>query len=165
MNIVNSVVKNHAIGIDHIAIAVNDLEEAIAFYEKFGFIVSDRLTIKGKKSGMISAVMEVASLKFVLLQGTDRISQITKFIEDYGPGPQHIAIEVSDINSVCDVFESEGIKFSTNLITGSGLKQRFTERCTNSGVMIELIERNEEFGFSESSVNDLFEQLEAADAI
>ena len=85
-------------------------------------------------------------------------------VNEYGPGPQHIAIEVDNVEGVCKELESEGLTFSTQIIKGSDLIQRFTVRCPNSGVMIEFIERNEEEGFSEKNVEDLFRQLEASDS-
>ena len=156
--------SSHAKRIDHVAIAVKNLEESIRYFSLMGFEVTDRMTTQGDHSGMISAVMEAGNIKFVLLEGTDEQSQITRFIDQYGPGPQHIAIEVENIEDVCKEIEEEGINFSTQVIKGPGLTQRFTARCQNSGVMVEFIERNEEEGFSEQNVSDLFKQLEAGNA-
>ncbi|NGO90586.1 MAG: glyoxalase [Halomonas sp.] len=147
--------KHKAQKIDHVAIAVLDLEQAIGYYSMIGFSLIDRMTTTGARSAMNSAVMEAGPIKFVLLEGADENSQITRFINEYGPGPQHIAIEVDNVEGVCKELESEGLTFSTQIIKGSDLIQRFTVRCPNSGVMIEFIERNEEEGFSEKNVEDL----------
>ncbi|WLQ11606.1 VOC family protein [Hahella aquimaris] len=156
--------RHKAKKIDHVAIAVLDLEQAIGYFSMMGFTLSDRMTTTGAHSAMHSAVMEAGPIKFVLLEGANEASQITRFINEYGPGPQHIAIEVEDVESLCKELETQGLDFSTKTIKGPDLIQRFTVRCPNSGVMIEFIERNEEEGFSEQNVEDLFRQLEASDA-
>src|SRR5690348_1361554 len=81
--------------IDHIAFAVRDLEEGIRFFtEMLGFELIQRRTITGKKTGMISAELEHGPIKFVLCQGTEPESQVSKLIENYGPGVGHIALAV-----------------------------------------------------------------------
>ncbi len=157
-------IAEYARKIDHVAIAVRDLEKSIIFYARLGFALTERMTTRGSESGMVSAVMMAGPVKFVLLQGTDENSQITRFINEFGPGAQHIAIEVENCEAVCDALESNGLPFNTKIIKGPGLTQRFTQRCPESGVMLEFIERNETTeGFSEQNVSDLFKQLEDND--
>lgn len=147
--------------IDHVAIAVTNLEESIAFYHQMlGFEVTERRETKGKHSAMISAVMKAGPITFVLLQGTTPDSQVTKFVEHYGPGVQHIAIGVTNLPELVDDLRAAGVEFDTNIIEGGGLRQIFTKRDKGSGMMYEIIER---LGgdFSDESVQSLFEQLEA----
>src|ERR1700743_3121244 len=83
--------------IDHIAIAVVDLESAVQFYsEVLGFRLVRRLHINGKKTGMRSAEMEYEGLKFVLCQGTEPESQVSRLVSNFGPGVAHIALQVDD---------------------------------------------------------------------
>jgi len=150
--------------IDHVAIAVLDLEKAIQFYTGiFSFEVVERRTTKGKKSGMISAVLAGNDYTLVLVQGDSPASQVSRYIEKYGPGVQHMAFEVEDIESIAKKLKEKGFEFITDVITAPGLKQIFSCRDANSGMMIELIERNQNYGFDDSNVNQLFEALENSD--
>jgi len=153
----------HAKAVDHIAIAVHDLEEAIKLYsEKFGYQLFERRRTEGKVTAMISAVMKAGPITIVLLQGTSEESQVSKYVKHYGPGVQHIAIEVDDLPVVTDELTAAGVQFDTSIISAPGLRQIFTHRDANSGMMYELIQR---MGgdFSDESVKNLFEQLEAKD--
>lgn len=151
--------------IDHIAIAVIDLEEAVRFYsETLGFELLNRREIRGKKSGMKSAEMGLNGIVFVLCQGTEPESQVSRLIEHHGPCVAHIAIEVENIDSQVEALRGNGLKFDTSVIRGSGLSQAFSSRCQNSGLTFEFIERNGEANFLEENVQSLFDQLEEADA-
>jgi methylmalonyl-CoA epimerase len=153
----------YARSVDHIAIAVNDLEQSIDFYSKvLGFQLHERRRTEGKATAMVSAVMKAGPITVVLLQGTSAESQVSKYVEHYGPGVQHIAIEVENLPQVAEDLKKAGLEFDTTIISSPGLRQIFTHRETNSGMMFELIER---MGgdFSDESVQNLFEQLERKD--
>ncbi len=151
-------------GIDHIALAVRDLEETLTFFtEVLGFKLNQRRRIAGEKSGMISAEVQYHDIKFVICQGTEPASQVSRLIEHHGPGVAHIALAVSNAEDVMKNLESKGMQFDTSLIRGPGLTQVFSSRDINSGLSFEFIERNGEAGFLEGNVNDLFLQLEKND--
>ena len=77
----------HATAIDHIAIAVPDLEKSIDFFTTMlGFELYERRKTEGEQTAMISAVLKAGPLTFVLLQGTSPKSQVSRFIEHFGPG-------------------------------------------------------------------------------
>ncbi|MCB1036843.1 MAG: VOC family protein, partial [Acidobacteria bacterium] len=115
-----SILAEKALGVDHIAIAVPDLESSIEFYSKvLGFHLKERRETKGRKTAMVSAVLEAGPLTFVLVQGTTPESQVSRFIEHYGPGVQHIAIGVSDLPEVAARLKDAGLAFDTTVIEGS----------------------------------------------
>ncbi|MEQ2352297.1 VOC family protein [Pseudoalteromonas piscicida] len=150
--------------IDHVAIAVKDMDEALFFYQGIlNFKLLERREIKGAFSGMKSAELTVGNFSVVLVQGTGPESQVCKYIDEYGPGVQHVAITVEDIEEVARVLTEQGLEFSTNIIKGKGLLQIFTKREKNSGMMYEFIQREEtETGFEEGNIQELFNQLESA---
>lgn len=155
----------HARSIDHVAIAVRDLEEAIAWYRDIlGFEVVERRETKGKVTAMVSAVMKAGEVTIVLLQGTTEESQVSRYVASYGPGVQHLAVEVDDLEQVVEKLEAAGIEFETPIIRGSGLTQIFTRREKVSGMMFEIIQRGGTGGFSDQSVQQLFEELEKNDS-
>ncbi len=152
-------------GIDHLALAVRDVDAAERFFvDVLGFELVARRTITGRNSGMISAEVIHNGLKFVLCQGTEPESQVSRLIEAYGPGVAHIALAVDDTEQVRDALLEKGVVFDTSLIRGPGLTQVFTQRDTNSGLSFEFIERNGEDGFLDDSISELFTQLEQSGA-
>lgn len=151
--------------IDHIAIAVRDLDAAIQFFtEVLNFTLQRRLTIRGSRTGMNSAEMIHGEIKFVLCQGTEPESVISRLVNDYGPGLAHIALAVDDVHKATDILRENGAAFNTSVIEGPGLRQVFTRRDANSGLSFEFTERTSEEGFLEENVKDLFEQLENSDS-
>ena len=161
----SSILARYATGIDHVAIAVPDLETSIEFYSKvLGFELVERRRTEGTATAMVSAVMKVGPLTFVLIQGTSPQSQVSRFIEHYGPGVQHIAISVENIEEVASGLKESGMEFDTTIIRSPGLQQIFTHRDAGSGLMIEFIDRSGKGDFSDQSVQELFSQLEAKDS-
>lgn len=151
--------------IDHIAIAVHDVEEAVVFFrDVLGFTLERRLAVKGKRTGMNSAEMKHGGIKFVLCQGTEPESQVSRLVTNYGPGVAHIALSVEEIHDAAEKLRGFGATFETSIIEGPGLRQVFTRRDSNSGLSFEFIERTSEDGFLEENVQNLFEQLEKSGA-
>lgn len=157
--------KKLFLNIDHIAIAVHELEAAICFFvDTLGFELVCRRKIAGDSTGMIAADLNYNSIKFVLLQGTEPESQVSKLITNFGPGIAHIALAVDNISETVDQLVEHGLKFDTTIISGAGLKQIFTSRDFNSGLSFEFIERSGEENFLDQNVQELFSQLEKKDA-
>ncbi|MBA3486170.1 MAG: VOC family protein [Lysobacter sp.] len=157
--------SNIFLRIDHLAIAVHSLEDAIVFYrDTLKLQLVERREIKGQSTGMRSAVMSAGNFQIVLIEGTSPESQINRYIEKYGPGVQHVAFEVSNIEASRLALADGGLEFSTNVLEAPGLRQTFSKRDHVSGMMFELIERTGEVGFTDSNTTRLFEELESADA-
>jgi len=151
------------IKIDHIAIAVRDIEEATSFYrDTMGLELVATPEIRSGNTGMKSAVLKAAEDAFsvVLVQGTEPESQVCRFIEKYGVGVQHPAFEVDCIESAMEKLSNSGVEFATGIIVGEGVRQIFTRVIPHSGFFIELIERNGEKNFIKTSITTLFEQLD-----
>jgi len=156
-----SVLGRSAMGIDHVAIAVRELEPAIAYYrDVLGFELEERRQISGRISGMDSAVMKAGGVKFVLVQGDSPESNVSRYIAAYGPGVQHVAIEVPDPEEAFDDLQRRGAELLTGIIHGPGLDQIFTKREPNSGIQLEVIARAENEGFDPRNVQELFEAME-----
>ncbi len=150
----------YAVSIDHVAIAVRNLEESIKFYiEVLGMELKERRRTEGKQTAMISAVLKAGPITVVLLEGTSPESQVSRFVEHFGPGVQHLAIGVQNLPQMAAEFKASWFEFDTTFISSPGLRQIFSKRDVASGTMFEFIER---MGgdFSDQSVQQLFEQLE-----
>jgi methylmalonyl-CoA epimerase len=152
--------------IDHIAIAVKNIDEALFLYQDiFGFSLLKRREIFGAFSGMKSAELDAGGFSIVLVQGTSAESQVSRYIEEYGSGVQHVAIEVDDVELLSATLKESGVEFATNIIRGEGLVQIFTQREENSGMMFEFIQRkNQTKEFEAGNIQKLFEQLEENNA-
>ncbi|MCK1353282.1 MULTISPECIES: VOC family protein [unclassified Bradyrhizobium] len=148
-------------GIDHIAIAVLDLEASIEFFrDVLGFELKCRFHIKGRATGMLSAELETRGIRFVLCQGTEPTSQVSELVRHHGVGVAHIALEVDDVDAAVEALKSRGLGFDTRVIRGPGLTQAFSSRSIETGLSFEIIHRGGETGFLESNVQQLFDQLE-----
>jgi methylmalonyl-CoA/ethylmalonyl-CoA epimerase len=151
--------------IDHIAIAVKDLDAGIEFFSNvLGFTLNRRRIVQGQRTGMVSAEMEHNNIKFVLCQGTESESQVSRLITNFGPGVAHIALNVTDVQAAADELSLHGMDFDTTVIKGSGLQQVFSSRDSNTGLSFEFIERCGEEDFLEENVQELFAQLEKSGA-
>lgn len=152
--------------IDHIAIAVKDIDEALFLYQDiFGFSLLKRRSVEGVFSGMKSAELDAGGFSIVLVQGSGPESQVSRYIEEYGPGVQHIAIEVDNVEALTETLKESGVEFATSVIRGEGIIQIFTQRESNTGMMIEFIQRVKGTqGFEAGNIQQLFEQLEENDA-
>lgn len=151
------------IGIDHVAIAVSDLEQGIDWYtQKLGFRLVERRETRGEHTSMVSAVVRAGSAVVVLIQGTSPESQVSRFIEHFGPGVQHLALAVTDMDEAMARLTQAGGGTDTPMIVNEGLRQSFLRRDIGSGVRIELIE-SRGGRFSDESVEQLFRAFESGD--
>ena len=151
---------DQVVGLDHIAVAVPDLEKAISWYRSgLGFRLVERRTTKGKSTSMISAVLQAGQAIVVLVQGVETDSQVSQFIREFGPGIQHVAFTVKDLDAaLAGVFSADGAA-DTPVLTDVGIRQVFLHRDSQTGVRIELIERNGG-EFTDESVRRLFLSME-----
>lgn len=164
---------SQAIGIDHITLCVESLDAAEFLFTKvLGFeVLWSARDVGSDRSSMDTVVVQRGNARVALMQGRDKTmqSQINEFIEKYGQGVQHFALEVVDIDAACCEWEARGVKFSGPVKEGRDgfgpLKQRFTYPLfPASGLFIELIQR--EHGgekaktFVRSTVESLYKDIE-----
>ncbi len=160
-------------GIDHITLCVENLAEAEFLFTKIlGFeVIWSARDVGSDKSSMDTVVVQRGAAKIALMQGRDKAmkSQITEFIEKYGQGVQHFALEVDDIQAVSREWEAHGVKFSVPLKEGRDgfgpLKQRFTYPLFPAGgLFIELTQRThgaeKAKTFVRSTVEALYKDIE-----
>lgn len=153
----------NVVAVDHIAVAVTDLDAAIAWVTSaLGCSVQEERQTVGKHSGMRSAVVCLGALTLVLVQGTEAGSQVSEFVDRKGCGVQHIALRVQSIAQAVESLQARGVAFATPVLRDeqAGLAQIFTLRDPATGLMVEFIERGAGSGFSDSNVTRLFETLE-----
>lgn len=150
------------LGVDHIALAVTDIEASLQSYAALGFRLLEQSEVHGHHSGMRYATLKSKEATLVLVQGTSPDSQVSRFIEACGSGMHHIAFSVSDLDEALQRAAQAGIAADTPIMADDGIRQAFLHRDANTGVRIELIERRDA-PFSEQNVEGLFRALEAQD--
>lgn len=158
---VSRAIAKHARCIDHVALAVPDLDSAADWYGNIlGFTVEEEKVTQGAQSSMRSRVVRAGGSTIALCQGTSPESSVSRFIQAFGPGVQHVAILVEDIEAVVADLTAQGVAFDTPVIVGAKLKQAFTHRDTASGMVYELVQRDEYGGFQDTNVQQLWDSLE-----
>jgi methylmalonyl-CoA/ethylmalonyl-CoA epimerase len=95
--------------IEHIGIAVRDLDEAISYYQdKLGLECYAVEEIADQK--VKTAFFKVGDTKIELLESTDPEGPIGKFVEKKGPGVHHLAFAVPNVNKALSEAESNGVQ-------------------------------------------------------
>ncbi len=125
--------------IEHIGIAVNDLESAISIYEKLFGVPCYKQEEVGSE-GIKTAFFRNGPNKIELLEATNPESPIAKFIAKKGEGMHHIAFEVDDILLEIDRLREEGFVI-LNEIPKKGADNKlvvFLHPKGTNGVLIEL---------------------------
>ena len=85
-------------GIHHVAVAVRDLDEAIATYGRlFGAELEHRDTMS--EQGVEAAAVRVGESRIELLAATDDDTPVGRFLAKRGPGMHHVAYEVDDLEA------------------------------------------------------------------
>jgi methylmalonyl-CoA/ethylmalonyl-CoA epimerase len=127
--------------IEHIGLAVANLENAIAFYEKIlGLTCYNIEEVADQK--VRTAFFMVGQTKIELLESTDPEGPVGKFIEKKGEGIHHIAFSVEKIEDYLAYAEEMGVKLIDRSPRkgAEGLDIAFLHPKSTAGVLIELCE-------------------------
>jgi methylmalonyl-CoA epimerase len=93
--------------IDHVAIAVPDLDEAISYYEQtFGATVDHREVVAS--DGVEEALLKVADSYIQLLTPTNEESPVAKYLAKKGPGLHHVGYRVTDCGAALQSVKDHG---------------------------------------------------------
>ncbi|MGM0607746.1 MAG: methylmalonyl-CoA epimerase [Candidatus Muiribacteriota bacterium] len=124
--------------IDHVGIAVKDIEEAKKVYEAAGLKLEHKEEIDGMKVGFLPA----GESSIELLQPVDEDSPIGKFISKKGEGIHHIAFNVKNLTQKLKSMEDKGYRLidKTPREGAHGKKIAFIHPKSTNGVLMELCE-------------------------
>lgn len=125
--------------IEHIGIAVKNIEEANKVYERL-LGVAHYKTERVESEGVATSFFKCGESKIELLEGTNDDSPISKFIEKRGEGIHHIAFAVTDIKAEVKRLEKEGFRVlnSAPKKGADGKWVVFLHPKSSHGVLVEL---------------------------
>jgi methylmalonyl-CoA/ethylmalonyl-CoA epimerase len=126
--------------IDHVAIAVADIDQALAKYrEVLGLVGQEREVVASQKTEAALIPIGDSNIELISPKGNEGLQ---KFLEKRGPGLHHIAIEVEGIESALALLKSLGVPLidETPRHGARGHKVAFIHPKATGGVLIELVE-------------------------
>lgn len=132
-------------GIDHIGMAVNDLDEAIKRYETlFGMrcVHVEENAEQGVKEAMMSIGPDPANGRLQLLAPLTPSSPIARFLSQSGPGVQQIAWTVDDIEKTSAELRERGVRllYEQPRSGTAGSRINFVHPRDAGGILVELVE-------------------------
>jgi methylmalonyl-CoA epimerase len=129
-------------GIHHLGVAVSDLDEAVARYQRlFGAELEERETVADQ--GVEAVSMRVGSGRVELLGSLGPETPVGKFLASRGPGMHHVAFEVDDVATELERLAADGAELiDEEPRRGAfGLEVAFVHPNATGGVLAELVSR------------------------
>lgn len=127
--------------IDHIGVAVDDLDEAIELYrDRFGMPLQHRETVE--QFGVEAVLLGVGDSHVELLRPVAADSGVGRFLERHGPGMHHVAYRTDDIDSALESARAAGIRLIDER-PRTGIRSSrvaFMHPKSTGGVLMELVE-------------------------
>ena len=126
------------IKINHIAIAVNNIEESLAFWQDaLGLSLSHVEDVPSQKA--MVAFIPTGDSEVELVRPTDATTGVAKFLKDRGPGMHHLCLEVDDIDGMLEQLKQKGVRLINETAQVlPGRKMAFIHPKSANGVLVEL---------------------------
>ncbi len=127
-------------GIHHLGVAVEDLDEAVATYERlFGAEVEHRETVPDQ--GVEAALLRIGADRVELLASLGAETPVGKFLAKRGPGMHHVAYEVEDVGEALRELSAEGAELIDEHPRQGlfGLEVAFVHPDAVHGVLAEVV--------------------------
>lgn len=127
--------------IDHIAVAVENLDEALRFWKDSLGLECIEIEIV-QEQGVRVAKLDAGNTHIELLEALSPESPVGKFISQKGPGLHHICFAVNDINLELNTLDSKSVRLIDQKpkIGAGGAKIAFVHPKASGGVLMELSE-------------------------
>jgi methylmalonyl-CoA/ethylmalonyl-CoA epimerase len=131
--------------VDHVGIAVPDLDAAIAFHRDiFGLEVSHEEVNEeqGVREAMLRAPGDTTGAAVQLLAPSRPDSTIAKFLDRSGPGLQQLAFRVTDVAAACEALRAKGLRvlFEEPKRGTANSRVNFVHPKDAGGVLVELVQ-------------------------
>ena len=127
--------------IDHIGIAVEDLDGALALFEQtFGMPMVHRETVE--EQGVEAALLDIGENHVELLQPLGPDTPVGKFLAKKGPGIHHVAYQVTDVEAALSQLKAEGLQLIDEA-PRTGIRNSrvaFLHPRASGGVLTEIVQ-------------------------
>ena len=127
--------------IDHIGVAVEDLDESIAVYrDRLGMREQHRETVE--EFGVEAALLEIGDAHVELLTPIQPDSAVARFLEKNGPGMHHVAYRTADIDAALERMSKAGVRMIDEQAR-TGIRDSrvaFVHPKSTGGVLTEIVE-------------------------
>jgi methylmalonyl-CoA/ethylmalonyl-CoA epimerase len=130
--------------LDHIGIAVGDLEAALAFYrDALGLEIEAPVEVASQR--VRARFIPVGGPALELLEATAADSPIAKFVSTRGPGLHHITLRVDDLEAALASLKARGVRLIDEIPRegAHGSRVAFVHPSAAHGVLVELLETRE----------------------
>lgn len=131
--------------IDHIGVAVEDLDVAVALYrDSYQLTVAHREVVS--EQGVEAVLLDVGEGHVELLCPLDADTPVGKFLQSRGPGLHHVAYQVSDIDQTLQQLKAAGIRLidSEPRIGIRSSRVAFLHPRASGGVLTEIVQPAQE---------------------
>jgi methylmalonyl-CoA epimerase len=131
--------------IDHIGVAVEDLDAAIALYERdLGMALVHRETVDSQ--GVEAVLLDVGENHVELLRPLSSETPVGKFLAKRGPGLHHVAYQVTDIEAVLEQLRARGVRLidETPRVGIRNSSVAFLHPSASGGVLTEIVQPSKE---------------------
>lgn len=127
-------------GIHHLGVAVHDLDDALATYQRsFGAVLEHRARVEDQ--GVDAAAVLIGSGRVELLEPLGEDTPVGRFVAQRGPGMHHVAYEVEDVRSALEALSAEGVELIDEEPREGlfGLQVAFVHPDAVHGVLTEVV--------------------------
>ena len=127
--------------VDHIGVAVEDLDAAIALHEEtYGMAVAHREVVE--EQGVEAVLLDVGENHVELLRPLNEETPVGRFLSKRGPGLHHVAYQVTDVQATLDTLRDRGLRLIDEAPrTGiRGSRVAFLHPDTSGGVLTEIVQ-------------------------
>jgi methylmalonyl-CoA/ethylmalonyl-CoA epimerase len=130
----------HVRGIHHLGVAVSDLDEAIAMYERlFGARLERRDSLS--EQGVMAASLLIGDSRIELVAPTGEDTHVGRFLAKRGPGMHHVALETADVQEAIEDLAAAGAQLIDETPRRGlfGLEVAFVHPSSVDGVLTEVV--------------------------
>jgi methylmalonyl-CoA epimerase len=130
--------------IDHIGVAVEDLDAAIALHEQtYGMAVAHREVVE--EQGVEAVLLDVGENHVELLRPLSEETPVGRFLSKRGPGLHHVAYQVTDVQATLDSLRDRGLQLIDETPRSGirGSRVAFVHPASSGGVLTEIVQPSE----------------------